>query len=106
MTEKGRNLAEKIKVQELVDKYVDRIICPEDANKLLIQNCCVEFSYGNFLSLITKEEKELIDEAIYEEAGNPHEILIIFSVLFRDTLFKERKIDIPFEKVTKAKQLK
>ena len=94
LTEKGQKLATDYNVQAFVDKYAERILIPDDANRLEIQEACFNFAFS-FKQYATRDEVDAISDAIFEDGGNAGETLVIYGILFRDKLFGKRDLAVP-----------
>lgn len=97
LTNKGLEVARKIDAQTLVDKYIERVhsIISNDAHKLSIQEICFNYARNQFLGIVEAKERQIIWDAIYEEGGNADEVLVIYGVLFRNSIFEKRNIPVP-----------
>ena len=95
LNKKGAELALQLDAYALVDKYYKTIPIPEDATKFHIQNACFLFAHAELQQRVNAEEREKIEEAIYEEDGNANNVIFVYSVLFRDKHLQEHGYPIP-----------
>ena len=90
LNEKGATLAKQLDAHALVDKYYQQIAIAEDATKFQIQNVCFLFVHAELRQRVNREEREKIEEAIYEEGGDANSVLFVYCVLFRDKHLEEQ----------------
>ncbi len=95
LTPRGEKIAQKLQSQAIVDKYAKHILLPEDATKFATQDACFSFANVRLLNILNSEERIIVEDEIYEGDGNTWNILIIYGILFRDKIFKQRGIDVP-----------
>ena len=76
-------------------KYREHISLPSDASKLAIQEACFDFALTRFYSVLTADDRKVVDDEIYEQGGVNTDVLIVHGVLFRNSFFKERGIPVP-----------
>ena len=92
---KGKAIADELKVYQLVEKYHNRVLVPEDANEYHIQNLCFTFVLTTMFQVITQEEREVIEKKIYEDSGNTDNTLYVYAILFRDFYLKKNGFAVP-----------
>ena len=90
LNKKGASLAKQLDAHALVDKYYQQIAIAEDATKFQIQNVCFLFVHAELQQRVNREEREKIEEAIYEEGGDANSVLFVYCVLFRDKHLEEQ----------------
>ena len=95
LNKKGATLAKQLDAQALVDKYYQQIAIAEDATKFQIQNVCFLFVHAELRQRVNREEREKIEEAIYEEGGDTNSVLFVYCVLFRDKHLEEQGYSAP-----------
>ena len=105
LTPHGEASASRMGASDIVKKCRKHILVPENANKFIIQERCLNFALnGVFMNTIEDNERDIIQNEVFERAEGMEETLIIFGILFRDAIFKERKLSIPIppHQVTKS----
>ncbi len=92
LTEHGLKIAKNIRASDTVGKYIDRVRpkIPNDANKLKIQQVCFDYAFSELMNIMEQDKRSTVAKAIYKGSGNYQEILIIYGILFRDSIFKTK----------------
>lgn len=96
LTEQGKKKVAKLKAQQIVDKYVYRMmhLISDDTDNLGVQDICLNFALNNLINLMTHEERQELREYVYEhENGNMTDALTIYAILFRDKVLENRTKD-------------
>jgi len=95
LTEKGVKLAKKLKVQQTIDTFIDKVDISKDASPFIIQNACNNFVVTRMMNLISSEERRAIEDEAYEDGGNLGDVLVVYSIMLRNAIFEARGIEIP-----------
>lgn len=102
LTADGTALAERMAASRIVEKYRNRIVLPDDAHQLTIQDECLAFARISLMGALDDEERRRIQDVIYEDGDNFFAIMDIFGLLFRDAFLKERGFPVPKQASPKA----
>ena len=70
LTADGTALAERMAASRIVEKYRNRIVLPDDAHQLTIQNECLAFARISLMGALDDEERRRIQDVIYEDGDN------------------------------------
>ena len=66
-----------------------------DATPLRIQQACDIFVVTRLMGLISSEERIAIDQEAYEDGGNVTGVLVVYTILMRDSILKRRGMSVP-----------
>ena len=98
LTKKGAKIARKMGAKNMVQKYCEQVELNEDPSPFNIQRATQFFTMDKFMTIVTPEEKQMIENVAYEDGGNLAGILVIFAVMIRDEIFKKHGIAVPKRK--------
>jgi hypothetical protein len=99
LTQKGREMADKLKIDERVTLSWDRIFqyieeSVKDKNAYDIQQFCIERATINLLEFFTKEDVREIKIVAFKEGRSVESFGGLIGVIIRNAYFKQKGIDI------------
>lgn len=104
LTKKGAEGAAALGTEDVAERLAKNISLPPDVSKLRIQDACHHAIFTNWRNLFSDGEIAKIEEHTYQDGGNLADTLLIYAIVTRNHILKEREIDVPaYEtKATKA----
>ena len=103
LTEKGKQIANLVNADSIVDKYSDKIDLSQSTTAYAIQSACSEFALKKLPELLEQSETELIESVAFAQGLS--KLLIfdsVFGILFRDKILKQKGIPLPSDDDTKT----
>ena len=97
LTIRGWEIANELGAAKWVEELGPRVEkeIPEKASRLVIQKACFDFAMKKLLEEVDKVSKNMIEEKIFEEAGEPETVLYIYGILMRDAILRKRGLAVP-----------
>ena len=93
LTEDGKNVANKLSLYSLVDKYLEKIEKYINKNSAYdIQESSFNFVNNHFYSIITEEELQNIKNYAYNQGDNINDYDIIIAIIIRDKILEKSSI--------------
>lgn len=98
LTEIGRDVMENINAQEIFNKYRERLISEVDVsspqNAYDIQQRAIQVVKTTLPDLLNEDELVKLKQEAFQRGSILEDILIVFGILLRNTILKERNISI------------
>ena len=92
---KGVEGAKKLDAETVAERLAKSISLPPDVSELRIQEACHHSIFSTWRSLFNDEEIRRIEEHVYHDGGNLADTLIIYAIVTRNYILKERGFDVP-----------
>ncbi len=96
LSEKGREVFEKINSPSLIEKYRKHLpAIKADVTAYAIQEACLDFATNDLIALLDENDRRKIETVAYSEAASVNLILrSAVGIPLRDAILKERNIAI------------
>ena len=95
LTKKGAEGAAALGAEDVAERLAKSISLPPDVSKLRIQDACHHAIFTNWRNLFSNDEITKIEEHTYEDGGNMADTLLIYAIVTRNHIFRERGFDVP-----------
>ena len=90
LSEHGQETARKIRAHDLARKYVGKVQIAPDFNAYEIQETCLAFCREKLLQSLTRDEKDELQNAAYENGADLNHYLRIISLVMRDIILTKK----------------
>jgi hypothetical protein len=88
LTDYGRKISDKIDADELVRKYVENVIIPDNANAYRIQAACFTYANNDLMDDATLEEQNKIEEYAFHTGDPISFAFTVVGIKMRDHILK------------------
>ena len=95
LTVKGVEGAKKLDAESVAERLAKSISLPPEVSEFRIQETCHRSIFSTWRSLFNDEEIRKIEEHVYQDGGNLADTLIIYAIVTRNYILKERGFDVP-----------
>ena len=95
LTKKGAEGAAALGAEDVAERLAKSISLPPDVSKLRIQDACHHAIFTNWRNLFSDDEIAKIEEHTYEDGGNMADTLLIYAIVTRNHILRERGFDVP-----------
>ena len=97
LTERGTDVAIKLKAMDTAKEYLPKLLemVPQEPTSYEVQQVCFDYVLGNFLNEANKALKTKIHDEAFEDKGNLHNVLMVYAIVFRNLVMKEKGMDYP-----------
>ena len=92
---KGAKWAKALKAESVAERLAKSISLPPDVSEFRIQEACHRSIFSTWRGLFNDEEIRKIEEHVYQDGGNLADTLIIYAIVTRNYILKERGFDVP-----------
>ena len=92
---KGVEGAKKLDAESVAERLAKSISLPPAVSEFRIQEACHRSIFSTWRSLFNDEEIRKIEEHVYQDGGNLADTLIIYAIVTRNYILKERGFDVP-----------
>ena len=92
---KGVEGAKKLDAESVAERLAKSISLPPEVSEFRIQEACHRSIFSTWRSLFNDEEIRRIEEHVYQDGGNLADTLIIYVIVTRNYILKERVFDVP-----------
>ena len=92
---KGAKWAKALKAESVAERLAKSISLPPDVSEFRIQEACHRSIFSTWRGLFNDEEIRKIEEHVYQDGGNLADTLIIYAIVTRNHILKERGFDVP-----------
>ena len=90
LSEHGQETARRIRAHDLARKYVGKVQIAPDFNAYEIQETCLAFCREKLLQSLTRDEKDELQNAAYENGADLNHYLRIISLVMRDIILTKK----------------
>ena len=95
LTVKGVEGAKALNAESVAERLAKSISLPPEVSEFRIQEACHRSIFSTWRSLFNDEEIRKIEEHVYQDGGNLADTLIIYAIVTRNYILKERGFDVP-----------
>ena len=92
---KGAKWAKALNAESVAERLAKSISLPPDVSEFRIQEACHRSIFSTWRGLFNDEEIRKIEEHVYQDGGNLADTLIIYAIVTRNHILKERGFDVP-----------